>query len=281
MPSDPISADVIRYYESIESRLGYRLFLSGEKHLGWHPHGVAINDKVARRLTTYRVFEGLALTDPTSAVLLDAGCGLGGPSRQVAELGPAVSGISVVPFEVAASRAAAKKTNLNCRYQEMDYYHLRYAPSTFDGVYTIETLSHARNIAQVMAEFYRVLRPDKSVSFAEYTMAPDALFSASEKAASDLAISVGGLHAMETLRHGVFLNLLSEAGFENISVETHTTEVLPSLNRLHRWSHGPSKVFTRLGVEGLFGNTMVADSWASLFQKDLWRFITVTATKPA
>lgn len=280
MPHDSDSpSDVIRYYESLESRLGYRLFLSGEKHLGWHPYGVPINDKVARQLATYKVFEGLAITAPTTAVLLDAGSGLGAPSRQVATLGPLVNGISVVPFEVKASRAIAQKTGANCLYQEMDYHHLRYATETFNGVYTIETLSHARDLAKVMGEFYRVLTPGAGVSFAEYTMAPDAEFGAQEKQASDLAISVGGLHAMTTLRHGEFSTLLAGAGFEEIVVETHTTEVLPSLNRLHRWSHYPAQAFSRAGVANRFGNTMVADSWASLFQKDLWRF--VTATKPA
>lgn len=278
MPELPDSnADsIIRYYQSLESRLGYRLFLRGEKHLGWHPHGKAIDDGVARKLMTYHVFDGLGLADPFGARLLDAGCGLGAPSRLIAELGARVDGISIVPFEIeACTRHASSST----KYHVMSYQDMSFSDGTFDGVYTLETLSHAPDALGALREMFRVLKPGGRLSLCEWTMSPDDAFDPVSRAASDLAIEVGSLVGMPQLRHGAFEILLKEAEFADIVVETHTLETLPSLRRLHKWSAVPASLFTRMGIAEKFGNTMVAESWGRLFEDDLWRYVTVTATK--
>jgi sterol 24-C-methyltransferase len=269
---------VIRYYQGLESRLGYRLFLHGEKHLGWHPHGQPLDDSAARKLMTYRVLDNLNLRRPSQAHLLDAGCGLGAPSRLIAKLGPRVDGISIVPFEVAT---AVRHQTRDTQYHLMSYQDMSFRDGTFDGVYTLETLSHATDIRRALQEMFRVLKPGGRLSLCEYTMAPDSAFDQTSKHASDLAIAVGSLSAMSHLRHGTFNELLSSAGFSDIVVETHTKEVLPSLRRLHKWSKLPASLFERAGLSDKFGNTMVAESWFRLFESDLWRFVTVTAAKPA
>jgi len=270
---------VASYYESWESRLGYRLFLHGEKHLGWHEDGIPIPDSEARERTVDVVANRLNLKYKSGLLLLDAGAGLGGPSRHIARSYNAqVEGISVVPFEVKS--AQKKVAELACNYHLMSYDNLKFDPDYFDGVYTIETLSHAKDVSKVFSEFYRVLKPGGRIAFFEYTMAPDERFSAGERKISDFAIKTGALWGMYALRHGEFEENLKQQGFEDITVETRTKEVLPSLQRLHKYAHPASVVLKKLGIVGPFRNTLVADDWHTLFEKDLWRLVVVSAQKP-
>ncbi len=67
--------EVIHYYRSWESILGYR-FLRGVKHFGYYPKdSEKLSMAAAQQLMEDQLGEKLAL--PTGALVLDAGCGEG------------------------------------------------------------------------------------------------------------------------------------------------------------------------------------------------------------
>jgi SAM-dependent methyltransferase len=95
--------------------------------------------------------------------VLDAGCGLGGPSRYLADrFGCTVTGIDVLPARV---QAAATLTQKVCRgdrvtYCQGDATHLPFAAYQFEQVWMLDVSIHIANKVALFGELARVVRVD-------------------------------------------------------------------------------------------------------------------------
>jgi sterol 24-C-methyltransferase len=96
------------------------------------------------------------------AKLLDCGCGVGGPARNIAEFtGAHVTGITINEFQVgrgntlSAQQGVSDKVNL----VQGDFMKLPFEDNSFDGVYAIEATCHAPDRVGVYSEILRVLKP--------------------------------------------------------------------------------------------------------------------------
>jgi len=94
--------------------------------------------------------------------ILDAGSGLGGPSRYLAEtFGCTVVGVDLTPSYVELSRRLAQRSSAHDRlsYQVGDVAAMPLADGQFDLVWTQHVMMNIRDRAAAYAEFHRVLKP--------------------------------------------------------------------------------------------------------------------------
>lgn len=108
------------------------------------PLDLAMIDEFVRRL-------------PAEADVLDAGCGTGRMLRHLTALAPSlrVSGVDLSPGMVAEARAASPDLEIIVG----DIAALPHASATFDGVLAWYSLIHRAELAPMLRELLRVLRP--------------------------------------------------------------------------------------------------------------------------
>src|ERR1700745_3462776 len=102
------------------------------------------------------------------ATILDAGSGLGGPSRYLASTyGCRVICVDLTPSFVAVAQLLAQRTGLNTlvSYQIGDLSALPFPDSCFDAVWTQHVVMKIPDRERVYREFRRVLRPAASLPF--------------------------------------------------------------------------------------------------------------------
>ena len=94
--------------------------------------------------------------------VLDCGCGIGGPYRNIAKYsGADVTGITINEYQVQRANAINKRKGLDgqVRSQQGDFMKLPFEDNSFDHVYAIEATCHAPNRVVVYSEIRRVLKP--------------------------------------------------------------------------------------------------------------------------
>ena len=96
------------------------------------------------------------------AKILDCGCGVGGPARNIARFtGAHVTGVTINPFQVQRGNALCAKEGISnqVKIEKADFMKLPYADNSFDAVYAIEATCHAPDRNGVYSEIRRVLKP--------------------------------------------------------------------------------------------------------------------------
>lgn len=274
---------VRRYFQSIESRLGYNLVLWGSKHFGFYPSETNdIPEKEAQELMQDLVAERLSLK--ASDEVLDAGCGQGIVSSYIAgKYHCKVSGITIVPFEVGKANALAKKRGLQTKlsYQEMDYCDMSFANDTFDAVYTTEAFVHSPDVERTLKEFFRVLKPGGRLALFEYTMAEDDQFTDTEIEILNRIIDGSAMPGLREMRHDKFSEVIGCAGFKNAKEQNITLNVGPSWYRLHKFAKRFYGLIKLLRLQRILFNTTLAVELYPITDKGLVRYCIFTAVKPA
>ncbi|HUP74904.1 MAG TPA: methyltransferase domain-containing protein, partial [Acidimicrobiales bacterium] len=94
--------------------------------------------------------------------ILDVGCGLGGPSRFIADrFGCLVAGVDLLPVRIDAARALADMTHASDKvdYRVADALALPSEAARFAQVWMMDVSIHIRDKAALFGEIARVLRP--------------------------------------------------------------------------------------------------------------------------
>jgi 2-polyprenyl-3-methyl-5-hydroxy-6-metoxy-1,4-benzoquinol methylase len=93
----------------------------------------------------------------TGKVVLDAACGAGYGSAELARVAPRVVGVDV--DERAIEYARSRYGGDNVEFEAMDVTALRFADASFDVVVSFEAIEHVEDDVAFLREVVRVLRP--------------------------------------------------------------------------------------------------------------------------
>ncbi len=95
--------------------------------------------------------------------ILDAGCGAGIPALQIAQEFPGIriEGITSSQTQAQDARGRVQASGLGDRIQIRvgDFNYLPFPNGVFDVAFFNESIKYSKNLTQVLAEVYRVLRP--------------------------------------------------------------------------------------------------------------------------
>ncbi|CAM9971892.1 unnamed protein product, partial [Sphacelaria rigidula] len=92
--------------------------------------------------------------------LLDCGCGIGGPYRNIARFtGADITGITINEYQVKRGNEVNKSMGMDrqCRSIQGDFMKLPFEDNSFDGVYAIEATCHAPDRCVVFFKMCRTL----------------------------------------------------------------------------------------------------------------------------
>jgi len=107
------------------------------------------------------------------SLLLDCGCGIGGPARNMAKFTEAsIKAITINQFQVDRGNAICKRDGLDDKVQliQGDFMKLPFPDNHFDGVYAIESTCHAPDRSKVYSEILRVLKPGGTFACYEWCL---------------------------------------------------------------------------------------------------------------
>lgn len=283
LPSPPPAREhlqqVRRYYRSWESRAVYA-FLGGTKHYGlFRPGDRPWDVRPAMRRMEDLLAQRLQLT--AGAHVLDAGCGVGDVAARLAEVhGLTVTGIDIQDDAIAEAQRRATRGQLTDRlqFQQMDYTALSFPDSAFDGAYTMETLVHSDDVEAVLAGLYRVLRPGGRLVHFEYSRSPKDQTDPRDERFLTEVNQVAALPAFQRFEHGVLAQLLTDAGFVDVTTEDVTSSMLPMLQLFAVAGALPYLLGSAVGRDDLVVNSKAGVEF--YLHRDCWRYNVITCRKP-
>lgn len=150
--------------------------------------------------------------------VLDVGCGVGGPARQIAMFSDVnITGLNNNEFQVGRARKYTKKMGLEGQVQFVkgDFMKLseQFGENSFDAVYAIEATVHAPTWEGVYGEIFKVLKPGGVFGVYEWCMTDDWDPSIPEHKALAHQIELGnGIPEMRPLR--LARQAMKNVGFE-------------------------------------------------------------------
>ena len=272
-----------RYYDALETRIGYRLFLGNTTHFGYYAHDTYWPFPITASLRRMEDHLFHLLGVPSGSKVLDAGCGMGQVAIYMARKGLLVDGIEVVSYRVDKAKKYVQAAGLQNRItiQLMDYHNLAgMANSSYDGVLTVETLVHANNPEQVLAEFFRVLKPGGSLALQEYDH-PDWTKHASpfEQKTIRNIVKYSSMASFEIFETGVLERMLEDAGFVDVKAHDLSLNILPLLRLFWLVAYIPFWIITWLGLQAHFVNASAGVAGYRGYGR-LWRYVAISARKP-
>jgi sarcosine/dimethylglycine N-methyltransferase len=206
----PISAEII--LAKLRAARGHlddlrpeELFALDQDHYG----GLAVNDIIADRAGIGR-----------GTRVADFCAGLGGPARYLAHMrGADVTGIELTPARVAGANDLTRRVGLQDRVRVLqgDVMAVPLGDGGIDAVISQEAFLHVPDLAKVLAEAHRVLRPGGRLAYTNW-VAEQPL----AKVDADLmwaGMAVAPLHSFEAQRA-----LLEQGGFRVVSSEDLTSD---------------------------------------------------------
>lgn len=96
-----------------------------------------------------------------------------------------------------------------------------------------------------------------------------------------MVIEETGMAGLPDFKHGMFPQILSSAGFTQITVENITERMTPMLKRFYQIAFLPYQIIKLLKLERKFINTTTAGEFYPNLVKnaDCWRYNIITAVK--
>lgn len=125
----------------------------------------------ATRRHEYQLVGQLGVYGPDKHVL-DVGCGIGGPMRNIAKiLQTKITGITLNPYQVNRGNELSEADKfVNCKSVQGDFMHQPFSDAEFDGAYAIEATCHAPDRVDCYKEVYRLLKPGAKFVLYEWCM---------------------------------------------------------------------------------------------------------------
>jgi len=150
-------------------------------------------------------------------LVLDAGCGIGGPARYLAQkYGCKVIGLNISQYQIdyACQKTKAEGLEERVEYRVGSYLDMPFGDGTFDLVWSQDAFAHGADKRRIIEECYRVLKPGGILAFQDHLQTGP--LTENLKRYCLLAACPG----LETLEG--YEGLLREVGFQILSKEDLT-----------------------------------------------------------
>jgi len=124
----------------------------------------------------YHLASKLGLSsDPTKLKVLDVGCGIGGPMRNICKFtGCDLTGLTLNQYQVNRGNEIVKSSMpeiaSKCRSVQGDFMTMPFENEQYDAAYAIEATCHAPDRVGVYSEVFRVLKPGAIFACYEWCM---------------------------------------------------------------------------------------------------------------
>lgn len=105
--------------------------------------------------------------------VLDVGCGVGGPMREIARFsGAHITGVNINGYQVQKVRAYNRRDRLEelCDVVEADFMNIPRPDGSVDAIYAFEATCHAPDKTALFRELFRVLRPGGRIGIYEWCL---------------------------------------------------------------------------------------------------------------
>jgi len=221
--------EIVRYYD--QCQIDYSLFWdlnhSRAMHAGyWDETTRSLRDALKRENEVLAERVRICKRDR----VLDAGCGVGGSSLFLAQkYGCDVVGISLSGKQVQRASTIAEKAQIHPKPSFLvgDYTHTGFEKHSFDVVWAVESVCHASNKEDFVAEAARLLKTGGRLILADG-------FALKDHPLMDKWLKGWGVPSLETAED--FIAMLKRHGFSNIEFQDATPHVMPSAKRLYLYS---------------------------------------------
>lgn len=148
--------------------------------------------------------------------VLDVGCGIGGPAREIAKFsGATVIGINLNQVQVNRAIEVTLQQGLGhlCTFIQANFNDLPFPDGYFDVVYGIQAVCHSTSFEHAYAGFNRVLKPGGILALEEWVMTPK--FDASNPKHAEIRNRIERGNGISRMRSDVDVReALPKAGFE-------------------------------------------------------------------
>ncbi len=220
--------DIATYYNHtmLDYKVGWGLNKSKGVHFGlWYDDTKDLHEAIVN--TNKLIARYIPLKSDLR--LLDAGCGVGGTALYLADnFDCYVEGITLSNSQCDLGRKFVLKANLQekVNISIQDYSNTTFTDSSFDMIYAIESICHAKDKLKVYEEFHRLLKPGGRLVFVEYIKTPKGSMPDSRKTLNWL-LHRWAISDIDTKKDTI--DKLAIAGFRDIENEDLTKNVLRSV----------------------------------------------------
>lgn len=203
---------VNKYYDLVTS---FYEFGWGESfHFAPRFKGESLRESIKR----HEHFLALQLGLKPGQKVLDVGCGIGGPLREIARFSStSVTGLNNNEYQISRGKELNRIAGVDrtCDFVKGDFMKMPFPDNIYDAVYAIEATCHAPDAYGCYSEIYRVLKPGQRFAAYEWCMTDsfDPHNQEHQKIKAEIEIGDGLPDIRLT---GQCIDALTKAGFEVI-----------------------------------------------------------------
>lgn len=150
--------------------------------------------------------------------VLDVGCGIGGPLREIARFSStSITGLTNNEYHIKRGEELNRIAGVDktCNFVKADFMRMPFSSDTFDAAFAIDATCHAPDACECYKEIYRVLKPGQYFAAYEWCMTDSFDPNNEEHQKIKAEIEIGnGLPDIRLTRQ--IIEALERAGFEVI-----------------------------------------------------------------
>ncbi|KAK4743857.1 hypothetical protein SAY87_010169 [Trapa incisa] len=130
-------------------------------------------ESLKESITRHEHFLALQLELKPGHKVLDVGCGIGGPLREISRFSStSITGLNNNEYQITRAKELNRiaEVDKTCSFVKADFMNMPFPDCTFDAAYAIEATCHAPDVYESYKEIYRVLKPGQCFAAYEWCM---------------------------------------------------------------------------------------------------------------